>query len=157
MLVSTAQAAKLVGVGTKRITDMRDQGLLNPGRRGRWKLVDVIAAREKMHNQARANLKGESAAQRATNARTNEIELRIARQERRLIPTDEVRDLFEDIVGSFVTSLSSLPTRITRNKRERDRIDRIIDQERTRLADEFEQKASDIEAGGGASKAKRAA
>lgn len=83
-----------------------------------------------------------AAASRVTDARTREIELRIARHEGQFVPIDEHENTCDELTGLFLTMLSGLPSQISRDKRERDRIQAIIDENRSRLSVKFEKLAA---------------
>lgn len=80
-------------------------------------------------------------------ARAKEIDLRMAREERTIIDIGEALQTVDEISGELLQSLSSLPARITREPRERQRIESIIDSERLRITDRFKQRASALRSG----------
>ncbi len=71
-------------------------------------------------------------------ARAREIEIRTAQRERKLMQTDEAIAVLEDVVGTFLTELSSLPAAVTRDVVLRRQIEEKIFEIRTRIADRFE-------------------
>lgn len=123
---------------------MPKDGWVQQVSRGKWNLSELLRGRENQRKDTEGQASKSASASRATDARTREIEFRIARQEGKFVPVPEVDEFFDELTGEFLTMLSGLPTRITRNKRERDRIEAIVDQERARIADRFAKKAESL-------------
>lgn len=91
-----------------------------------------------------------TAAARVQVARAREIELRTAREEKRLMETDEALAVLDELVGNFKSELSSLPARITRDLGLRKSIEAETDRICHRLADLFSTRASELRAEGAA-------
>lgn len=158
--ISTADAAALLGVSSKWVQELQKKGYVKSAGRGQWVLADVVQGYIGfLKDETKRNSKS-AAASRVTDARTREIELKIAQREGRLIDRDEHEAVLELVTGRYLGSLGGIGAQITREPEERDRINRIIDQERERLADYFEEIAErtlafgeDDEAGEGMSAA----
>lgn len=84
---------------------------------------------------------------RAQLARAAEIEARMARESRAVIEIEEAAAAMDDVCGEFIQTLGSMPARITRDPRERQRLEVLFDTERLRLADHFSQATSSLRAG----------
>lgn len=84
---------------------------------------------------------------RVRDARAREIELRIAREERKLVSLEEASGCLDETIGTFLTMLSGLPAQITNDRRERVRIEAIIDAGRQRIADHFERRVKELRTG----------
>lgn len=141
VVVTTAQAAKILGLENRSIQRLSADGYVEPIRRGRWRLVDLIAGRERQRDEREKSSTHAAAASRATDARTREIEQRIALRNGDLIPRDEHEAILDLFTGRFIGSLSGLPAQITRDPAQRERIEQIVGIERERLADFFEEVA----------------
>ena len=136
-IVPTAIAVAVTGVTSQRFHQISAEGWFKPVSRGKWRLRDVLEGRQDLQtedNAKRSRVAGESELKKA---RAREIELRIARQDRKVIDLDEAMTVLEEQAGEFLASLSGLPARITRLPRERQRIEAITDEERKRLAISF--------------------
>lgn len=77
----------------------------------------------------------------------DELALLIKRCEGSLIALEESMAFSEGLIGSFITGLSGLPARVTKDAALRQKIDIACDEVRTALADEFEKKAAELRSG----------
>jgi phage terminase Nu1 subunit (DNA packaging protein) len=132
--VDTQTAAALLKVTPRWIQQLAKDGWIKPAGRGKWPLVGLVQGYIdflKDENARKTKAAGNSELQRV---RAREIELRIAKEDRSVIDLDEAIGAFEILCGEFNSIISGLPARITRNSRERQRIEAICDEERARLS-----------------------
>lgn len=107
----------------RRILGEQPGGILDavakPDAEGRVDLVVVLPA---FFNELRASLRAGSAtasAERARLARAAAQELRLAEAQRTLIPSDDAETAMDHLVGTVLTSIASMPARLTRDVRQR--------------------------------------
>lgn len=146
-LIDTATAAALLKVTPRWIQQLAADGWIKAAGRGKWPLVGTVQgyiAFLKDENARKTKSASQSAVQEA---RAEEIRRRIAREDRQTIDLAEALEALDRATGEFVQSLSGLPARITRNPRERQRIEAIVDGERQRLADRFAEIAGSLSTG----------
>jgi len=137
-IISTEMASKLLDLTPRRLRQLAEEGRIDRIGRDQWSVVSVVRGYVAYLKDRERIAREEGVAAKATDARTREIEQRIAIRDRELIPLEDAYEAYQNIAGIYLTSFSSLPARISRNVRERGRIDRILDEERERLADKFE-------------------
>jgi phage terminase Nu1 subunit (DNA packaging protein) len=75
-------------------------------------------------------------------ARARETELRTARQELELVPTEEAVAYVQMVVGTLVSRLNGLPAQFTRDLDERRRLEAAIERIRADVADAMAQHGS---------------
>lgn len=142
-------AAAILGLSEQRLDQLvKEEGLIErKGKNNTFILRDLVhgyieSLKAKIAGQAR-----NQTSNMAQLARAKEIDLRMAREERTLIDIGEALQCVDEISGELLQSLSSLPARITRDPRERTRIEQICDTERLRISDRFKQRASALQTG----------
>lgn len=131
--VGARAIADLIGISTQRLGQLVKAGVLPKAARGRYHTHAVVAAYLDFRVGESARRDRSQSTDALRDARAAEIRLRIAKQERELIPLEETMADFEEMTGMFVTMLETLPAQITRDVRERNRIVAIIDANRERL------------------------
>lgn len=113
--ISTSELARACGRTPQWVRDQGRAGYFEPAGRGRWKVASVYQGLvERADAIAKAGEKS-AAASRATDARTREIEQRIAIRERELIPVEDAVMALDKVVGVVSGELSGLPARISRD------------------------------------------
>lgn len=145
--INTATAAALIKVTPRYVQQLASKGCFRPIARDRWNLVDVVQGYVAWLKDEGRQASKSAAESRVRDARATEIEQRIAREDRKLVTMEEATATLDEIAGSFITLVSRLPHRITRDPRERRRIEAIIDAERLRLSDTFAKTARKLKAG----------
>jgi hypothetical protein len=137
--VSAAFLADLFGVTGQTIARLAREGVLEREGRGRYPLRGAVQGymRHRVASEAARHVEG--SADRVRDARAAEIERRLQIQDRKIITMDEATGCVDEIIGAFITVLSTLPARITNNRAERQRIETIIDAERARLSGKFDE------------------
>lgn len=147
-IFSGRSTAAMLSITTQHLNRLVREKVIPKEGRDRYDLRAVfpafIAHREAIAGEARVT----PADERVRAARAREIELRIARQERELIPLDEALHNVDLIAGAMLTEYSSLPAQIARDDRQhRQRIEDVIYRSRERLAAKFDSYAKEIKSG----------
>jgi hypothetical protein len=135
--VTAKELAAHVGLSTKRILVMTSEGLLPREGKGRYKFAEAVRAYIKFKAEEGARKNQSTSADRLRDRREQKEALRIAREERELIHIDEADAGMQEVCGAVLEFVSGLPARITRDVRERQRIEGICDEGRLRLSDRF--------------------
>lgn len=92
----------------------KDQGIEKDGR-GKYRLASVLAGLVSHYESILEKGSKSAASSRVTDARTREIELRIAQQERSLIPYEDADLAMSQFAGVVNAELSSMPARLGRD------------------------------------------
>lgn len=128
-------AAALIMVTPRRLQQLTTEGWIKREGRGQYTIKDVvqgyIAFKDDLLRKAEKN----ATENRIRDARAREIELRTAREEGALIPTDEAVAYTQAIVGELISHMNGLPAQITRNLDERRKIEAMLDRIRKKVAE----------------------
>lgn len=135
--VSAMALAWALGVTTRQVRKLAATGVLRRVGHGLYPLAESIQAYAAWRAGEAERRDRATSTDAVREARTAEIRLRIAKEERKLIPIEDAEAEFEMVTGRFVAALEGLPARITRDVRERLRITAIIDEIRSRLSADF--------------------
>jgi hypothetical protein len=140
--------ATALGLSVRRVHQLTALGILTRDPDGTYSLTKAVE-QYVLFRLRSAQTKSESSAtnERLKVAKAQEIELKLQQRERTLIRLDEALAHTDWIVGKMLGALSGIPARITRNPRERQRIEQIINGVRARLAEDFERRQRELEAG----------
>lgn len=145
--IDTATAAALVKITPTYVRKLSRDGWFKSAGRDRWHLVDVVQGYISCLKDEGRRTSRSASASRVQDARAKEIELKVAREDRSIIDTDEALAAADRMAGAYLESVSGLPARITRNQSERQRLEKIFDAERQRLSDIFAKIASSVRTG----------
>jgi hypothetical protein len=154
ILLNTADAAKLIGKSTIWLAKLVADGFVKPGdKQGRenvYKPADVAQgfARYLTDEQRRSSKSATLSAVQA--ARACEIEMRIAREDHKLIDLDEALAVLDEIVGGLRADFSGLAASVTRDSALRSIIEEKVDEIFQRHADGLNQKAKALRTSGAA-------
>ncbi|WP_245943959.1 hypothetical protein [Acuticoccus kandeliae] len=148
IILSTAEMCELLGC-TRPLLHKRAKALkCMPIGRGKWNASEFV--QKVMESQAAAKVKpaepSELEQMRAVRRQREQMEFE--REKRSLIPIEEALDTTAEICGVFLESMSTIPARLTRNKRERQRIEEIIEDERQRVSTRFGKLRTVLRTGG---------
>jgi hypothetical protein len=133
-IVTAAEAGARMGTSQQWVLELIKQGYVNRAPGGGVVLAEAMAGYIKWlkDDQRRATKSG--AESRVRDARAREIELRTARDEQELIPTEEAVAYAQTVVGALVSRLNGLPAQFTRDLDERRRLEAAIDGIRQEVA-----------------------
>lgn len=147
-VVPTSFLADVLGLTKQGVSRLNREGVLPKSGHGEYELAasvqKYLSYRENLAVAKHIPTKTED---RVKLARAVEIERRIARAERDLIEIPEAIETLDRIIGDVLHMVGGLPARLTRDPRERQRIESIIDGERKRLSDNFSQRMEALRTG----------
>lgn len=147
MIVSTNEMADILGVTTRRLTQLvTDHGIPAEGR-GKFRIASVVQAYAAFCKEGATKKTGTESLDTLRNEKALEIRLNRARKDREVIAMDEAISAVEEVTGMFVASLTGLPAQITGVPRERQRLNDIFDAERLRLTDRFAKRIETLRTG----------
>lgn len=126
----------------------KDQGIEKDGR-GKYLLSSVMAALVAHYEAILEKGAKNAAASRVTDARTREIELRIAERERALVPTEDAIMAIDRVVAVMNTGLAALPARLGRDMVVRRKAEVEVHAVRTKISDTLAGMADGIRTGRG--------
>lgn len=151
--ITTEVAARLIMVSAERVRQLTKQGHIARMGRDRYRVVDVVQGYIGYLKDEQRRTSKSASASRVQDARAREIELRTAREEHRLIETDEAIGVCDELVGAYKVELAGLPARLTRDIDLRRKIEVECDDICRRVADRFAEKASALRSTGEAQSA----
>lgn len=151
--LSRKEIAAVLNLTPQRIDQLVKEGVIEKSGRGRYPLVGSVHAYIRSLKSAMDGQTKRATSNRAQEARAAEIERRMAREDREIITLAEAVASVDEVAGEYLQSIGSLPARITRDPRERQRIEAICDAERLRLSDRFVKASRDLRSGGSADEA----
>jgi phage terminase Nu1 subunit (DNA packaging protein) len=125
---TTAELAQIWGVTKQFIGQLVDQGWFKPleGHRGVFNTADAHNGFIRyLRDEGRRTTKS-AAESRVRDARAQEIEMRVALRSGDLMKRAEHEETLDEVLGFFRSELSGLPARLTRDLRERGRIEQAV-------------------------------
>lgn len=121
-------AAALIKVTTRRVQQLVKEGWIKKSGRGGYPLLSVVHGYiDFLQDEARRSSKSASAS-RVTDARTREIEIRIADKEKRHLveAREEAIAAVDAIIGGLRADLIAAPARITADLEQRRKIETVL-------------------------------
>lgn len=146
--ITVAQAAALFNRTPRWVQMLVSAGFIKKTKRGEYSVVEVVRGAMGYYEDQLAKANKSAAASRATDARTREIELRIAERRRDLIPMEDAKAELAAVVSEVRSEIVGIGTRITRDLELRRQIDREADGILQRLAERAEQASRALAAEG---------
>lgn len=132
--ISVQQAATLLNRSVRWVQNLVSDGYIQKEGHGRYSVVAVVRGAMAYMDDMLEKSNKSAAASRATDARTREIELRIAERKRDLIALDDARAVVSEMAALVKAEFVGFPARVTRNLEERGRLEQEIDGSFKRLA-----------------------
>src|SRR5258708_7702915 len=108
VIIGLADAARLIGKSETWVVRLVKEGDLKKVRTGKYRRADVAQAALRFREADDRRSSQTEEAKRVHAARAREIELRIARDEGRLIPLDDVRAAVADVLGTYRSDLEAV-------------------------------------------------
>ena len=128
-------AARLLMITADRIRQLSRAGYIVIPKRGHTTIVSAVQGYIRfLKEDARKETKT-AAASRVTDARTSEIELRIAERKRELIPLEDAILAMDTLVALVLREFNGQAARVTRDMKFRRLIEADVHDARTRIAD----------------------
>lgn len=134
-LITIDVAARLLMMTPQRVNQLVSAGYIQRPKRGFTTIVSAVQGYIRfLKDDARKNTKSE-AASRATDARAEEIQLRVAERKRLLIPREDAELAMDLVVGEVNKVFTGLPARITRDVRLRREVEARLNEAKGQIAD----------------------
>lgn len=114
--LSVAQAAALLGRSDRWVHMLREAGHIRLGERGQYRVVEVVRGAMAYMDEQLDKAQRRARANRATDARTREIELRTAAREATLVGKEDVVAVLDGMAEMARAEFSSLPKRAARGR-----------------------------------------
>lgn len=146
-MVSAAQLAKKIDLSPQRAAELVRTGLFQADADGRLNEDACIIQYVRFLRDEGRKSTASAAASRHADAKAREVELRIAKETRKVIAADEVCDFLIETVGTFRSRLSGVPAACTRDPELRATIETQLDDVIADLNRDFTGAAAAIEAG----------
>ena len=147
-VASKEVACRLLMLTPRRVEQLAAEGWFQKDGRGRYPIVPLVQGYIRfLKDEARRSSKS-AAASRVQDSRAREIDLRVARQEHRLINIDEHDAVVDELIGMFTTALNGLPAQVTRDPDERRKIAKACNETRQRLATRAAERSTELRASG---------
>lgn len=132
-VVSTTEAGRRLGITGQAIRNLIADGYIQRTAGG-VKSDDAFNGYIRFLKDSDRRTTKSAAESRVRDARAREIELRTAREEGELIPTEEALAYVQAVVGALISRMNGLPAQITRDLDERRRIEAMLDGVRAEVA-----------------------
>ena len=146
--ITLQQAATLLNRSVSWVQKLVTDGYIVRAGTNQYSVVAIVRALMAYYDDLLENTNKAAAASRATDARTREIELRIAERRRDLIPQEDARAVGREMAAMIKAEFSGLPARFTRDLAERRRLEQEIDGSFDRLAAAARHAGTALETGG---------
>lgn len=151
--ISREFAAKLLQINERHVVRLTAEGWIKKNVGDRFTIGGCVHGYiNSLKDETRRSSKS-AAASKKDDARTREIELRIAQRERTLVSVTEVQDCFDTVWGALRSEVDGLPARMRRNKALREEIQKILDGVLDRSAGRIRDAMRALRAGGATAEA----
>lgn len=131
--ITAEVAAALIRVTSRRLRQLTAEGWVKK-EAGQYTIRGVVHGYLDFLDSVREKAAKSAADNRVRDARAREIELRTAREESELVPTEEAVAYTQAVVGALISRMDGLPAQITRDLDERRRIEAMLDRIREDVA-----------------------
>lgn len=145
--ITVAQAAALLNRSPRWVQNLAKDGFISKASAGRYTVVEVVRGALAYYENLLEKTNKTAAASRATDARTREIELRIAERRGQLMPIEDFRQAIAVISAAMKAELVGFPARVTRDLTERKKLEAELDATFDRIAASLERSAGAVAAG----------
>jgi hypothetical protein len=145
--LSATATADLCGFTPHWLRQLERQGWFAKVGRNQYDPIEVLKGQVRfLQDDSRRSSKSATASA-LQEARSREIEQRIAREDGKLIPIEDVHAVVTDILGTFRAELSGVAAAATRDLAVRDTIEGQLNGAIDRCRQRFEQAGADLQAG----------
>jgi hypothetical protein len=151
--ISLTDAAKLISKTPRWVTELVKAGRIKHPKGGLYRPVEVVRGYVASILESKKQTNKSASLAQVQTARAAEIELRTARQERRIIKTDEAIAFVDEVLGVLKADFDGAAASITRDPGLRNQIEVKINDILAHAAARYEQKASALREGGDATEA----
>jgi len=146
--IDVQTAGALLELHPERVRQLVKMGYIERHGQGQYVLVNVVRGYIRYLREEREKATATHGKNKAQEARTREIELRIARDQNKLIETEEAIEVLDEIIGSLKSEMIGLPARLTHDVEQRRVIEAEINAAFARTEASFQQKASALRESG---------
>jgi hypothetical protein len=130
---TTNEICKLAAITKQYLGRLEGVGIVRRSGRDQWPLVVTLNV---LFQQARARSEAQSEAKiRIETARAKALELKVAREEGKLAPLDEWYAASDIVTAKILEGLDAMAPRLSRDVAERKRVDSLIRELRSNVAD----------------------
>lgn len=146
--ISAVSLAQLLMLTPRHLSRLVGEGWIQKSATGRYSLVSGVQGYVRyLRDETRRNSKS-GAVQKREDAKTREIEQRIAQRDRKLIAVEECFAVVDKVIGTFRAAQDGLGAEFTRDMGERNRLEGLLNGTYTRAQAELAKSIALIEAGG---------
>lgn len=145
--VSLKEAASLVGVSERWIQMRAKEGFFSASSRGRYPLVPLVRGVRAYYDALLEKANKSAAASRATDARTREIELRIAERQGKLLPVEDCEAVVSELAALVLREFGGMAAKVTRDLDMRQKIDEEVDSALGRIRAHAEERSEALLSG----------
>lgn len=141
MEVSTADLAEILNISARRIQQLAGSGVFRKLGHGEWLLPECVQAfiEHKVQSEVRKVSKSDIAGgDRLKEIKARREELKLAREERELVPLLDAIYAMDQVAGAIVLQMNNVPARFTRDLDERERLQAEIDDALTTVANRIQ-------------------
>jgi phage terminase Nu1 subunit (DNA packaging protein) len=137
--ISASDLGNILGISERRVRQLAAEGKIPKPTRGKFDAPACVKAILEAARSDRPESALEKARARAIDARARTQEMKIAREERELIPFDDAVEAMELKMGAVNTALTTLPARFTRNLEIREQLDDLVFTIREEISNKLEE------------------
>lgn len=137
--LTVAQAAALLGRSERWVQEIARAGYIQKSEPGRYGIAALIRGAISYYEDQIEKSRKAAVSTKATDARTREIELRIADRMRDLIPQADVLEVVDRMAAMVRDEFSGLPARFARDRKRRRELGREVEAALARVDDAAEQ------------------
>ena len=146
--VDSENVGEILGLTGRRVRQLTEEGVMAKNGRGKYPVLASIKAYIKWLQAAQQRNAPSDAREAVLHERARSLRLQNDEREHRLVDTEEVLAVLDEIVGTYRTELDGLPARLTRDLEDRKHIAEVVDAISNRVCDKFEQRATELRANG---------
>lgn len=144
--VSIEQFAHMCGVTNRWIQYIIHQGFIQKKARGKLDLVEAMRGWTAYMEHKVTEATKKAAGTEVNRARAREIEQRVAQRAKDLLPTADALAMVDEVIVTYRQEFDGLPAWITRDPRERRRIEKRLDEIHAAANSRLEKRARNLEA-----------
>jgi len=141
------EACAYIGIGDRRFHDMAREGWFKKEADGNWSLYGIVQGYQSFLKSQTKQVREQTGKATLEKMRSKQVELRMAKDEKELVPVDLAVALVQVAVGETMARLDSLPARCTRDLDERDAIKEQVDAIRKEVAEFVAKSVHDLQTG----------
>lgn len=132
--ITLGQAAALLNRSPRWVNNLAKEGFISKEGVGKYTVAEVVRGAMAYYESLLQKSTKTAAASRVTDARTREIELRIAERRRELIPQEDAKAVVLEFGAIVRAEFTALPARYTRDLAERRKLEQEVDGSFERIA-----------------------